>query len=311
MSNQTQKKILVPVDGSDRALNTVRYIAKNKPFHNMHVVLFHVFSAVPESYWDLETDPRSTKTVRQVRAWEASQRKIIKAYLVQANQLLLKAGFASKAIETRIHNRKKGIARDIISEARRGYAAVITRRRGLTGLRGVVLGSVATKLVAKLDFLPLILVGKKPSGNRVLIAFDGSEDAAKAVDFVGDLLSGFDFEAGLVHVIRGDGEKRPSLTAIVSSREFTRAASRTITPELYLAAKKLISFGFKDKNISTKIITGVNSRARAITDEAINNAYGTIAMGRKGRSRVHSFFIGRVTNKVIYLARDRTIWVIR
>jgi hypothetical protein len=28
MKRQTQKKILVPVDGSDRALNTVRYIAR-------------------------------------------------------------------------------------------------------------------------------------------------------------------------------------------------------------------------------------------------------------------------------------------
>jgi nucleotide-binding universal stress UspA family protein len=42
---------------------------------------------------------------------------------------------------------KKGIARDIIREARNGYDAVVTRRRGMTGLRSIVLGSVATKLV--------------------------------------------------------------------------------------------------------------------------------------------------------------------
>jgi len=311
MGHQTQNKILVPVDGSDRALNTVRYIAKNEPFHTMRIVLFHVFSAVPESYWDLETDPRSTKTIKQARAWEASQRKIIQDYMAQAVQLLRKAGIASKLIETRIQNRKKGIARDIIRESHSGYAAVVTRRRGLTGLTGVVLGSVATKLVEKLDFLPLILVGRKPAGNKILIAFDASEDAAKAVDFVGAVLSGFNYEAGLVHVIRGDGQPQSAMRHILSSKEFTRAADKSITPELYIATKKLISLGFDARNISTKIITGVISRARAITDEARSNDYGTLVMGRKGRSQVRSFFIGRVTNKVIHMARERTVWVIR
>ena len=311
MSKQTQKKILVPVDGSDRALNTVRYIAKNEPFFKHRIVLLHVFSAVPESYWDLETEPHSGRMVKQVRAWQVSQKRIIQNYMEQAHQLLLKAGFPRELIETRIQNRKKGIARDIIAEARKGYEAVVTRRRGMTGLRGIVLGSVATKLVEKLDFLPLILVGKKPSGRRVLIAFDGSEDATKAVDFVGAILGGFDYEAMLVNAIRGNGKKLSQGPQMFASSDFTRAANKAITPELYLATKKLISYGFNTKNISTKIIQGVRSRAKAITDEASNNDCGTIAIGRKGRSRVRSFILGRVTNKVIYMARNRTVWVIR
>ncbi|MEJ2727750.1 MAG: universal stress protein [Deltaproteobacteria bacterium] len=74
MVKQTKRKILVPLDGSDRAMNTVRYIAKIDPFLHMHIVLFHVFSSVPEGYWDLEKDPRSTSTVRQVRPWEVEQK---------------------------------------------------------------------------------------------------------------------------------------------------------------------------------------------------------------------------------------------
>ncbi|MEJ2285918.1 MAG: hypothetical protein P8X85_20275 [Desulfobacterales bacterium] len=34
-------------------------------------------------------------------------------------------------------------------------------------------------------------------------------------------------------------------------------------------------------------------------------------MGRRGHSSVRDFFIGRVTNKVIHLARDRTVWIVR
>ncbi|MBW2514201.1 MAG: universal stress protein [Deltaproteobacteria bacterium] len=78
----------------------------------------------------------------------------------------------------------------------------------------------------------------------------------------------------------------------------------------YLAKKKLIGCGFKPKSISTKILMGKSSRAKAIADEARQYDFGTIVMGRKGRSRVREFFIGRVTNKVIHMARDRSVWII-
>jgi hypothetical protein len=32
---------------------------------------------------------------------------------------------------------------------------------------------------------------------------------------------------------------------------------------------------------------------------------GTIIMGRRGLSRTQDFFMGRVTNKVVYLAREK------
>ena len=206
MKKTKKKKILVPVDGSDRALNTVRYVARVDPFRNMDIVLFHVFSSVPEGYWDLEKDPGSTSTVRQVKSWEVQQRKNMEKFMEKASQVLLKVGFSSESITIKIQNRKKGIARDIIREARNGYVAVVTRRHGLTGLRRIVLGSVAAKLVEKLTFIPLILVGKRTPNNKILLAFDGSENAASALEFVGSLLGGFDYEVSLFHVIRSNGE---------------------------------------------------------------------------------------------------------
>ena len=311
MKNEAQEKILVPVDGSDRAINTVKYIARNEPFHKMRIVLFHVFSAVPESYWDLESDVRSRAIVKQARAWELSQKKLIQDYMERAKGLLEKSGIPKASIETKIQNRKKGIARDIIKEAQNGYSAVVTRRRGTTALRGVMLGSVATKLVAKIVLIPLILVGKKPPGNKILMGFDGSQDAMKAINFVGSVLADFDYEVELLHVIRGSENPLLEMSPTASSKAFTRAAKKEMTSLFYLATKKLNSAGFKSKSISTKIIIGKSSRAKAIADEARQYGFGTIVMGRKGRSRVREFFIGRVTNKVIHLARDRSVWIIR
>jgi nucleotide-binding universal stress UspA family protein len=306
-----KKKVLMPVDGSDRALNTVRYVAREEPFQKMDIVLFHVFSSVPEGYWDLEKDPRSTSTVRQVKSWEVQQRRKIEQFMEQASQFLLKAGFSSESITIKIQNRKKGIARDIIREARNGYLAVVTRRRGLTGLRRIVLGSVATKLVEKLTFIPLILVGKRIPNKKILMAFDGSENAARAVNFVGSLLGEFDYEVRLFHVVRSNGQGQPEYQHIFSSKEYTRAVSEEIASTLKAAQTNLIDMGFNTDKVSTQIAEKAISRAGVIADRAKQDDFGTIVMGRRGHSRVRYFFIGRVTNKVIHIARDRTVWVIR
>ena len=311
MKKQKKKKILVPIDGSDRALNTVRYVARVEPFRKMDIVLFHVFSSVPEGYWDLEKDPRSTSTVRQVRSWEIGQRKRIKQYMEQASQYLLKAGVSPESITIKIQNRKKGIARDIIREARNGYEAVVTRRRGMTGLRRIVLGSVATKLLTQITFLPLILVGKLTPNNKILLAFDGSENAVEAVKFVVSLMGGCDQEVSLFHVMRSNGEGRPNQRHIFSSKEFAKVAGKEMTSSLKAAQTELIKAGFKADKVSTRIVTGAISRAGTIADMAKQENYGTIVMGRRGLSSVRDFFVGRVTNKVIHLAKDRTVWVVR
>ena len=306
-----KKKILVPIDGSDRALNTVRYVARLEPFRDMDIVLFHVFNSVPEGYWDLGKDPRSTSTVRQVRSWEIGQRKKINFYMERALQILLGAGVPSESIFIKVQNRKKGIARDIIREARNGYDAVVTRRRGMTGLRRIVLGSVATKLLSQITFLPLILVGKLKVNHKILLAFDGSENAMGAVQFVGSLLGGCDYEINLFHVIRSNGEKGPEHRHIFSSKEFGRVVSKEMAASLKAAQAKLVHAGFKADKVSSQIVTGAISRAGAIADRAKQENFGTIVMGRRGHSRVRDFFIGRVTNKVIHLARERTVWVVR
>lgn len=311
MEKQPQPKLLVPVDGSDRAMNTIRYVSKIDPFRRMRVILFHVFSKIPDGFWDLETDPRSTSTVREVRAWEVQQKKNINQYMESARQFLVKAGFPSNSIEVKIQDRKTGFARDIIREAQKGYLAVVSRRRGMTGLRGIVLGSVATKLVGKLSFLPLILAGKMSPGDKILLAFDGSEGSWRAVDFVGMTMGGFDFEVKLIHVIRGEKNSHPETQPLYSPNKYTESTRKEMTAKMAEARKKLIGMGFKPHNIATELVTGVSSRAGAIVAEAKQNGYGTIVMGRRGHSRVRDFLIGRVTNKVIHMARDRTVWIIR
>jgi nucleotide-binding universal stress UspA family protein len=310
-AKQTLPKILLPLDGSELSLGTVRYITKINAFKQMRVVLMHVYAGIPESYYDLKRDPRSTGTVVSVRAWEAQQKKDVQGYMQKAKGILLDAGFPENAVEVKIQKRKQGFARDIIKEARDGYDAVVARRRGVGAVRGLVVGSVANKLLQGLDFLPFMLAGRAPVGKGILLAFDGSPGGMRAVDCVGAFLAGSDFNVCLLHVIRGREKAAAKYQGLFSPQEFVEEAQIDIAARFDEAKATLVHAGFDERRISTKVIVGVQSRAAAIVDEAKKKNFGTIVMGRRGLSQVRSFFIGRVTNKVIHLGRDRSVWVVR
>lgn len=307
----TPQKILLPLDGSERSLGTVRYITKIEAFKHTQVVLMHVYAGVPESYYDLRRDPRSTGTVVSVRAWEVQQKKNVQEYMRKAQAILLDAGVPENAVTVKIQKRKQGFARDIIKEAEGGYDAVVARRRGVGAIRGLVIGSVANKLLQRLDFLPFILAGRAPVGKGVLLAFDGSPGAMQAVDCVGAFLGASHFKVGLLHVIRGREAAPAEHHSLFSPQRFVDDAKIDIAARFEEARAKLLLAGFEENRIATKLIVGVKSRAAAIVDEAKKQKYGTIVMGRRGLSQVQSFFIGRVTNKVIYLGRDRSVWIVR
>ena len=132
-----------------------------------------------------------------------------------------------------------------------------------------------------------------------------------AVNFAAATLGSCDFDLRLIHVIRAAESTPSEKQRLHLNGEYAQTAEEEITPSFEKAKKILIDSGFKADQLSTKIITGVSSRADAIVNEAKQEDYGTIVLGRRGLTRVREFFIGRVTNKVIHLGRDRTVWIIR
>lgn len=308
MKRQTQTKMLLAVDGSERSFDAVGYVSKFAPFQNMKVVLFNVFSSVPESYRDLEKDPQFSRAAREVMGWEMQRRKTIRDYMDKARETLLQAGFSDNMIKIKIQNRKKGIARDIIKEAKNGYSAVVIGRKGDANFKEMVLGSVATKIVHKLSFLPLLMIGKIPPDKKILIAVDGSENAMRAVDYAASTLGGFEFEITLLNVIRGDLEAE--IPHLFFSEKSLEDAKKEINAIFDNAKQRLSDAGFQSNQITTKIVSGTRSRAGAIIQEARDGDYGTIVLGRRGLSRVREFFMGRVGNKVITTIRNRAVWVV-
>jgi nucleotide-binding universal stress UspA family protein len=310
MKNQSQQKVLLTFDGSEHAFHAINYVSKLTPFHKMKVVLFNVFSSIPEAYADLEKDPQFSRSAREVRAWEMQQKKEIQNAMENAKQKLLHSGFSSDAVSIRIHNKKEGIARDIVKEARNGYDAVIIGRRGTGTYKEVIVGSVAKKIVEKVIFLPVLMIGEIPPDNKFLLAVDNSENAMRAVDYIARVLGGFDFKITLFHAIRGDQSTHSGIAHLFFPKESLEDAEAAVMAIFDNAKRRLEDAGITSGQISTQLISGVSSRAEAIIKEAREGDYGTIVLGRRGLSKVQEFLLGRVSNKVISIIRRRAVWIV-
>lgn len=304
----TTQKILVLLDGSERALSTLKYISEVAPLRQKKIVLFHVYSEIPEYYWDLDQDPQHPNALPGFDAWQKDKLDRINQFMQDGRDFLIKAGFTEDQIEILTKRREVGIASDVLEEAKKGYDAVVMRRRGMGYLREVVLGSVSSKLLSKLPEVPVLLAGNRPLTNKVLIGVDGSESASRAVEFVAEQLGGYNYAAHLIHVIRGITTLSPGSPEYIPPEIF-EIMKEEGEQQLQKLKDKLTAAGFEEDKVSGKIISGVESRAEAIIKEAEASGCGTIVVGRKGLSRIQDFFLGRVSHKIIHSEGNFTVWI--
>lgn len=312
MNEKNRKKVLLALDGSDRAFEVVRYVARVALFKEARLRLFSVYEGVPSYYNDIDSkDPAFNSAFREVYAWEADQKKRLNAGMDRARTHLLEAGFAPERIETVVQKRKVGIARDILKESENGYSAVLIGRKGESMLKGVLFGSIAAKLIGRIAHVPLCVVGRDiPVTGKILLALDSSENAMRAVTFMGEHLAGQGIAIELFHVIRGRQDDIPvELLDVLRPNERQEQIEREMVKVFDRAKSRLVEAGFAPDQIVTKIVTGRRSRANNIVREAEEGEFGTIVMGRRGLSRVQDFFMGRVSDKVLQMSRFRAVWL--
>jgi nucleotide-binding universal stress UspA family protein len=230
-------------------------------------------------------------------ASEHQQDKEIQELMERARQLFVGRGVPEDLVKAKIQERKVGIARDIIYESQHDYNAVVVGRWGMSLLKDFLWGSIADKLLGRLTHVPLCVVGGTPEIGRILMALDTSEGAMRAVDYVGTMVSA-DLEVTLFHAVRALDE------------EIFHKAKESMEPVFEEASSRLEKAGFGRKQITTRMATGVLSRAGAIIEEALQGGYGTIVVGRRGLSHVEEFSMGRVSNKIIHMAKEMAVWVV-
>ena len=154
-----EKRILVAFDDSENAMRAVEFITKSFiPDHKITL-----FSVIPDTAAVCEMfSPELTPYFLSQRdlfcSMEAKKKDLVNEALEKARDLLLKSGFDEKNITTKIETQKKGIARDIIDEAKSGYDTLLLGRRGLSGIKEFLLGSVSQKVLHAAKDLSVVLV---------------------------------------------------------------------------------------------------------------------------------------------------------
>ncbi|MCJ7539405.1 MAG: universal stress protein [Desulfobacterales bacterium] len=295
---KSKRKILLAVDGSNQAFEAVRYASRLFPPERMEVVLFHVLTKFPESFWDIEKEPEYRYEGAGIRTWEVQQNQKIQTFMEKARQLFLDQNIPQNAVRIKIQARKAGIARDIVHESQNNYDGVVVGRWGTSMLKDFLWGSIANKLIGRLTHTPVCVVGGTPQIGKILVAIDASERANRAIDYVGAMVDSSHWEVTLFHVIRDIDRKKLHKTEKIMAAIFKEATTH------------LEKAGFNRNQINTRVVTKAPSRANAIVVEALNGGCGTIVVGRRGLSNVKEFYMGRVSNKVIQMAREMAVWIV-
>ncbi|MBW1787777.1 MAG: universal stress protein [Deltaproteobacteria bacterium] len=316
MRKADPKRIMVCVDGSEHAMAAVKYVGDILDFRDLDVVLFHVMRKLDDAFLDMGINPAYRKRVAEVGAWEVEQEKEIKDGMEKYRRILLDAGAPAGSLKTDVRWKKVGVSRDIIREAEKGYDAVVVGRKGLSRLKDLLLGSVAQKLVQKLGHTPVWVTGESPGVSKVLLAFDGSEGAGKAVVCAGSFL-GTDVQVTLLHVMPGMKSIQLLTPGYIPyeaeqslEKKWLEETKADMWPQFDKAKSQLVNSGLSPHKIDFEVITGASSRAGAILEEAEKGGYGTIVMGRRGLSRVAEFFMGRVSSKVLNSAKGPAVWIV-
>jgi nucleotide-binding universal stress UspA family protein len=290
-------RILLAMDGSDQAFEAARYASQLFAPNRIDVVLFHVTTKIPESFWDLEEDPELMLKEAAFSGSEHQRQKVMQQIMERARQLFLDRGVPKNSVKVKIQERKVGIARDIFHQSQDDFHAVVVGRWGMSLLKDFLWGSIADKLLGRLTHVPLCVVGGTPHSGKILVGLDSSAGAMRAVDYLSTTVSAY-LEVTLYHAVRAQDQ------------EIFRKAEESMKSVFEKAISRLEHAGFRRNQITTRTATGVLSRAGAIIQYALKGEYGTIVVGRRGLSEVEEFPMGRVSNKVIHMARELAVWVV-
>ncbi|MGA2228277.1 MAG: universal stress protein [Syntrophobacteraceae bacterium] len=303
---QDRKLVLVALDGSDQSMEAVKYVNNAVNLSKAEIVLVSILGKVPDLYLDWQKDEKAVKHGEQLQAWDAYKEEKLRECMEKAAGLLEAAGVAGNAVTLTIQRRKQGVARDLISECKYGYDAVVFGRSGLGRMDEAMMGSIASKMFINVADAPVCMVGRKPTAGKILVGMDSSLASVRVVNFVGRMLCKGDPSVTLLHVIRTAHAANGELEL----KEVKEDQEQAMKPVFEKAVRSLKDCGFKPEKIATRIVSGVGSRARAIFDEAKKGKYGTIVVGRRGHSDVQEFTMGQVAYKLGQVATNMALWLI-
>jgi nucleotide-binding universal stress UspA family protein len=151
---------------------------------------------------------------------------------------------------------------------------------------------------------------EKVFNKNILIAVDESDNARRAVSYVGQLLGGLPgFKVTVLHVVPEPEEDYFPTKA--QKEEWLAQYTKRIDGLLEAHRDLLIQSGFDANDVSVRsTLRYCPSMAECILSERDETEYDTIVVGRQGISRNEEFLFGSVSSKIVTHARNCTVWVV-
>ena len=145
---------------------------------------------------------------------------------------------------------------------------------------------------------------------NILIAVDDSENARRAVEYVGQIIGGIPgFKILLLHVIPEPEEDY--FPDPEQKNQWLTQYKKKMTACLGQYRDLLVRNGFSKEDISMQMPQRFcPSMAECILTERVNQRYDTIVVGRQGLSRSEEFLFGSISSKIVTHGRNCTVWVV-
>lgn len=311
---ELKKSIVIPLDGSKNSLRSLDYLYLIfGAEHKMHVHLLYVMPSLPPLLTDDKIMDRKIRSA--LASVKRKNKEIAERVLAEAVKILIDKGFDEENIKPHYRQCESTIAKDIRFWAKNKRAdTILMSRRGRTDLKPFIMGAISTRLVEYCRDCPLWIVGGGVRSKKALIAVDSSENALRAVDHAGFMLSGTDCKATIFYTMRNLRRFIPleALEDASDLEEFWRnKAGQQIAPYMKKAKEMLLDAGLSENQIAIKVIDGSRSAADDILKEARENGFGTIVLGRRGLSKIKEIFMGSVTSKVLVNSSGLTVWIVQ
>lgn len=158
--------------------------------------------------------------------------------------------------------------------------------------------------------------------DKLLIAFDGSENALRSVAYVAAMIGPRpDCQVAVVAIERPpDRDLYPD---DATWKEHCAVKATALRQSLDKARDVLLASGMPAKAVTTRFVESCRSPLRESRECSINTSialevlhlaaeggFGTVVVGRRGVSRQEEFLFGSVSSKIIHAAKDLAVWVV-
>jgi nucleotide-binding universal stress UspA family protein len=154
-----EQKILIAFDESENAMRAVLHVAK---FYNTksNITLLSVLPDLSTLYEmsSPELTPYFKTQQSNFLLIQDKKKEVVRDALKKARAALIEAGFDESKITTKLATKQRGIARDILDEARQGYDLIVLGRRGISGIKEFFLGSVSQKVFSQAKDISVLIV---------------------------------------------------------------------------------------------------------------------------------------------------------